>query len=292
MANKIIYVIITPVRDEASTIEETILSVINQSIKPNEWVIVNDNSTDDTFSIVSKYCKIYSWMRIINYPDMKERFPGAGVMKVFNYGVKQIEVNKLNYIVKMDADLSFQADYFEQMIKMFEQDSKLGLATGLVIEASTGKPSKRHEPDLTFGNIKMYKKEAFVLISPIEEIKGWDYLDNIKVQYYGYKSLIFPQYTVVHLKPLDSTVGYKKENYLKGYYDGYLKFNKIFVVMKFIKKMLFETPRILNGLYYIKGFLHNTIFVRDYYKDDVIIRHIRRHHKRRIFKALSDITGK
>ena len=42
------YVIITPVRDEEAYLRFTIESVLAQTIRPIEWVIVNDGSTDRT----------------------------------------------------------------------------------------------------------------------------------------------------------------------------------------------------------------------------------------------------
>lgn len=39
------YVIITPVRDEAGHLPKTIQRVLRQTIRPTEWVIVNDGST-------------------------------------------------------------------------------------------------------------------------------------------------------------------------------------------------------------------------------------------------------
>ena len=49
------YSIITPARDEADYIEETILSILSQTIKPLEWIIVDDNSIDNTAEIIQKY---------------------------------------------------------------------------------------------------------------------------------------------------------------------------------------------------------------------------------------------
>ena len=42
------YVVITPVRDEENYIRFTIQSMINQTLRPQEWIIVDDGSTDKT----------------------------------------------------------------------------------------------------------------------------------------------------------------------------------------------------------------------------------------------------
>ena len=43
------YIVVSPVKDEQSYIEDTIKSVIGQTINPSMWIIVDDGSTDDTF---------------------------------------------------------------------------------------------------------------------------------------------------------------------------------------------------------------------------------------------------
>ena len=42
------YIIITPVRDEEKFIRSTLESVVSQTVKPVEWVIVDDGSKDGT----------------------------------------------------------------------------------------------------------------------------------------------------------------------------------------------------------------------------------------------------
>ena len=49
------YALVTPAKNEALTINQTILSVTEQTIKPQKWVIVSDGSTDETDNIVRNY---------------------------------------------------------------------------------------------------------------------------------------------------------------------------------------------------------------------------------------------
>src|SRR3974377_1523793 len=47
------YLLISPCRDEAKYMQETLDSVISQSIQPAKWVIVDDVSTDNTPQILA-----------------------------------------------------------------------------------------------------------------------------------------------------------------------------------------------------------------------------------------------
>ena len=53
-ARPLTYVLVTPARNEADFIEETLKSVTSQSVLPLKWVIVSDGSTDGTDDIVRK----------------------------------------------------------------------------------------------------------------------------------------------------------------------------------------------------------------------------------------------
>jgi len=67
------YVLVTPARNEAALIEQTIQSVISQTILPKRWVIVSDGSTDDTDRIVETYQRFYPLLQqayvSLGYPD-------------------------------------------------------------------------------------------------------------------------------------------------------------------------------------------------------------------------------
>ena len=63
------YVVITPARNEKENISTTIRSMTEQTILPEEWVIVNDGSTDCTGSIIDEAGKTYTWIKPVHRPD-------------------------------------------------------------------------------------------------------------------------------------------------------------------------------------------------------------------------------
>ena len=46
------YVVVSPVRNESKYLETTIQSMVKQTIRPIQWVIVNDGSSDNTGEII------------------------------------------------------------------------------------------------------------------------------------------------------------------------------------------------------------------------------------------------
>ena len=49
------YLIVTPVKNEASRIGATLQSVMRQTVKPREWIIIDDFSTDGTADIIRRH---------------------------------------------------------------------------------------------------------------------------------------------------------------------------------------------------------------------------------------------
>src|SRR5271170_928945 len=106
------YVIITPVRDEEKYIEVTIESVVRQTTRPVEWMIVDDGSVDLTGEIIDRYAAQYSWIRVVHRANRGFRKSGGGVMEAFYDGFNALQCKDWEFIVKLDGDLSFAAEYF------------------------------------------------------------------------------------------------------------------------------------------------------------------------------------
>src|ERR1039458_830039 len=86
---RLTYVLITPARNEAASIELTIQSVVKQTARPLRWVIVSDGSTDGTDDIVRKHAARHDWIELLRMPERKERHFGGKVL-CFNAGYSSL----------------------------------------------------------------------------------------------------------------------------------------------------------------------------------------------------------
>src|SRR6187431_1477008 len=126
------YVLITPVRDEVSTMGRTIDAVVRQTVRPHEWVIVSDGSTDGTNELVAAAAEAQAWIRLLVLPPRTAR-SFAAVVQNTEAGIRALKARDYEYIGLLDADLDFQADYFERLLGGFKSNPRLGLAGGVVI---------------------------------------------------------------------------------------------------------------------------------------------------------------
>src|SRR5215470_8789601 len=59
------YLLISPCRDEAEYMRETLESVIVQSVRPAKWIIVDDGSSDSTPQILAEYRAKHDWIEVV-----------------------------------------------------------------------------------------------------------------------------------------------------------------------------------------------------------------------------------
>ena len=122
------YIVITPVRDEADYVGLTIESMVNQRVRPDRWIIVNDGSTDETPKILDAAAARHPWISVIHRRNRGARASGGGVVEAFSDGYSQLTGSAWQFLVELDGDLSFDRDYFSRCLEKFAADPKLGIA--------------------------------------------------------------------------------------------------------------------------------------------------------------------
>src|SRR5258708_20253922 len=95
------YVVISPVRDEGAYLRFTIESMLAQTIRPVEWIIVNDGSTDNTAVIIDEYASQHPWIRAVHRDNRGFRKAGGGVVKAFNDGYRILTTVHCQFILNI-----------------------------------------------------------------------------------------------------------------------------------------------------------------------------------------------
>jgi poly-beta-1,6-N-acetyl-D-glucosamine synthase len=200
MANLPSYVIITPARNEARSIELTIQSVIAQTVRPLKWVIVSDGSTDATDDIVGKYAAQHNWIELLRMPERKERH-FAGKVYAFNAGRERVQDLPYEVIVSLDADITFNEEYFAFLLERLADDSKLGLVGTPFREMSNESYDYRFvNIEHVSGACQVFRRACFDEIGGYVPVKGGA-IDNIAVisaRMKGWKTRTFTEKSCLH----------------------------------------------------------------------------------------------
>src|SRR5438128_2192301 len=169
-AAQLVYLLITPARDEAAHIEQTIKSVISQTVRPAKWVIVSDGSTDGTDEIVKRYVRAHEWIELLRMPERKERH-FAGKVHAFNAGLARAGHSAYDLIGNLDGDVSFDAGYFEYLLGRFAQNARLGLAGTNYWEGSLKYDYRFTNIEDVAGACHLFRRQCFEAIGGYKPLK-------------------------------------------------------------------------------------------------------------------------
>jgi len=248
------YIIITPVRDEEQYIEKTIMSVISQTIRPIEWIIVDDGSTDNTGSIIDKYADQHGWIKTIHRSNRGHREAGGGVIEAFYDGYNCVESKDWDFIVKLDGDLSFDSDYFERCFHNFHYSPRLGISGGGIYHIIAGQTKFEKDPVFHVrGATKIYRRPCWDAIGSLLKAPGWDTLDEVKANMLGWDTRSFPELKLVHHRPTGTADGTWR-NWVKNGMANYVSYHPLFMLFKCVKR-LFQKPYILVSIALLASFI-------------------------------------
>jgi glycosyltransferase involved in cell wall biosynthesis len=210
------FYIIIPAHNEADCIGQTLNSLVNQTLKPKQIVVVNDNSTDTTQQLVEFLLKKHPSIRLIHSKSSNKHLPGSKIINAFYKGYETLDDN-YDIICKFDADLIFPNNYLETLASHFSKNKTLGLASGFWYIKKNGNWALENltRKDHIRGALKAYRKACFLEIGKLKPSMGWDTVDELLAKYYGWEILTDERLQVKHLKP--TGISYNKASkYLQG----------------------------------------------------------------------------
>jgi glycosyltransferase involved in cell wall biosynthesis len=261
-ANNLRYVLITPSRNEARFIEKTLESVVHQTVLPLKWVIVNDGSTDTTGEIAARYAERHDWIELVNRPIRKERHFAAKV-EAFKAGLERVKELEYEIIGNLDADVSFDPDYFEFLLSKFKQDSRLGVA-GTVFREPNGYNSAIDSFEgqtHVAGGCQVFRRQCFEEIGGYvpSKVGGIDWMAVKTARMVGWNTRSYREKFFLHHRTLGtaersvvaSNFEYGKKDYILGGHPLWQMFRCTY--------RLTQRPYLIAGIALFAGYL--TAFV-------------------------------
>lgn len=271
------YIIITPVRNEEKFLRDTIAAVTAQTIRPVEWIIVNDGSTDGTREIIETAASQYPWIRPLHRADRGFRKSGGGVMEAFHEGLTKIESREWDFLVKLDGDLTFSKDYFEKCFAHFDSNPKLGIGGGLVCNEINGQRVLDSKDDPKFhvrGATKIYRRACWDEIGGLIRATGWDTMDELKANMLGWKTYTFLEIHLIHHRETGGADGAWRNYFKNGRANYIVGYHPFFMLGKCAKRF-FRRPYFIASLALGCGFVTGYIARVPQVMDQALIRYLR-----------------
>jgi biofilm PGA synthesis N-glycosyltransferase PgaC len=276
------YVIVSPVRDEEKFIERTIRSVLGQAIRPAEWIIVDDGSTDQTAGIVDRYASEHPWIHVVHRSNRGHRQSGGGVVEAFNDGYETIRCRDWDFLVKLDGDLEFDEMYFQNCFERFEREERLGIGGGTICHLENGELRPEECPRFHVrGATKIYRRKCWEEIGGLWQAPGWDTIDELKALMLGWKTETFDDIKVLHQRQTGTAESRWNDLVKNGtarYVAGY---HPLFLLASCVLRLTYK-PYVIHsaGLLwgYARGYLRDVPQVND----PALIRFVRREQLKRL----------
>ena len=285
--------LITPARDEAEHLPAVLASLAAQTRPPDEWVVVDDGSTDATSELLARACAEIPFLRVVQTPAgftaaRRDRLAAAAAPRAFNHGLRAARLrDDFDFVGKLDADTELPPRYFESLLERVAADPGLGIAGGVRHEcAGDGTWHVLAIPaDHVPGALKLYRRACFEAIGGMEELLGWDAIDETRARMTGWRTRSFDDLVALHHRAWGTADGRLRGRVRYGRSSWAAGQSAWWVVAKSGKVALTMRPRGLSGAAYAWGYAAARARRLPRVQDEAYLRHVRREHRQRALRA-------
>ncbi|AAM31805.1 glycosyltransferase [Methanosarcina mazei Go1] len=286
------YILTTPCKNEEKSLPELAESIINQTITPKLWLIINDNSTDNSAKILRDIETKYNWIRVVTSEGQK-RDLSFHYAEVVRYGLSlSLEISSaekipVEYIGLIDADMILEKNFFEKMIDRFEQDPNLGVASGSTayFEAENLVTEKGRD-NLPIGGLRVWRRECLIETGGFPLSYSADSVSNVLALLHGWETKKFEDIIGIQTRRTGSAEGLWKGYITKGESDYYRDYHPVYVLSKFIKYSF--THPFYIGIAYMEGYINGIVKI----KKKICIPEVRRYYRKKHLEIGRYYAGK
>jgi poly-beta-1,6-N-acetyl-D-glucosamine synthase len=282
------YIVITPAHNEEAFIEKTIHSMAAQTVPPLKWVIVNDGSTDRTARIVESWAERCGFIQLVNLRrDEGRNFARKAL--AFDAGFKEVQNLAFDFIGNVDADMSFEPEYFQNILKEFESDRRLGISGGIVYTKFTDKfVSYDTTADSVGGKVQLFRRECFESVGGYMPLKhgGIDTAAEIMARMNGWKvRKSFENKTYEH-RPTSFAWGTPlRAKMLEGSHFHSLGYDPVFYLLRCIYRLK-EYPFVLGSGAALLGYINSMVHQRPVVLPAEVVKFLRAEQRTKLIRVL------
>src|SRR5215472_4847086 len=174
-------------------------------------------------------------------------------------GFEELRGVEYDFIGNLDADLTFEREYFERLLAKFEADPKLGIGGGFIQERDRDGAfrNRAFNTDRSVGHaVQMVRRECY------EQIGGWvpmpyggqDWQALVAAEMRGWSVRAFPDLPVGHLRPTGGGDRRLRNLFREGRMDYSVGSDPLFELFKLARRFRVK-PYVLGSFVRLSGFL-------------------------------------
>jgi len=255
------YVLMTAAHNEEAHIEKTIQSVLAQTVLPKRWLIVSDNSSDRTDEIVRSYAERNSFIRFLRV----SRPPGrsfASKVIALRSGEHLLQDVSYDFIGNMDADLTVDPTYCEDLMRQFEMNPRLGIVGGFIHEETNGQFVSRsgNRVHSVSHAAQLVRRECYEAIGgyAVLQYGGEDWHAQTSARMKGWEAESIPALKIFHRRHTGAATNLFRSNFKLGKLDYSVGSHPLFEIIKCALRIP-KRPFLVCATVRLAGFLHSYI---------------------------------
>jgi len=274
------YLLISPCRNEAEFMINTLETVVNQSLLPAKWIIVDDGSTDVTPEILRSYSERYDFIQVITRSNRGHRSVGPGVVEAFYAGLETVDINDYVYLCKLDLDLDLPGTYFETLVTKMKVNPRIGTCSGKPYSQLNGElVSEKRGDEMSVGMTKFYRVSCFQQIGGFVSEVMWDAIDCHRCRQLGWIACSWddPELRFVHLRVMGSSQDNVYAGRMRHGYGQYFMGTGIVYMLATSVYRMWHPPYFLGGIAMFLGYFKSALTRVERLNDPEMVRLMNRY---------------
>jgi glycosyltransferase involved in cell wall biosynthesis len=282
------FILISPVYNEEVFMDQLIQSVVSQTIRPKKWIIVDDGSTDGTQAIAKKYGQQYDFIMYHYIERRNKESYYYSKTKAFQAGYDSIKHLDYSFVACLDADLTLSPTYYEDVLREFKRNPKLGIASGIYVNNIDGRLRKVvRDSSGTPGGLQIFRRECYESFGGYTPLRygGEDALANVMARMHGWQTQSFSEYRTIHHRLIGVRGGTSalRGKLIQGLAEYHLWTHPVFMLAKSLRRAFIERPYIFASAARLLGFIQGYLRREKRNIPDEIKYHVRKEQIRRLF---------
>jgi biofilm PGA synthesis N-glycosyltransferase PgaC len=230
------YAIVTPARNERENLVRLAESVVAQDRRPAWWVIVDDGSDDGMDSVAAELARRHDWILVVGTgegaDELAEGRRRGRDLLAFRRGIAALPA-PVDVFVKVDADTSFDADYFERLLARFADDPGLGIGGGCCYELSDGEWERiKVAGSHPRGASRAYRWALREVVDELEPELGWDGVDEVMAELRGFHTAGFQDFGFRHHRKVGEREGRLRAGTALGRQAWYMGYRPTYLILR------------------------------------------------------------